>query len=581
MKTDFTKNLSQIGGRWAISFRVGLAIFPFYVLSIPTIEANFHDSENFLRWTWVSLIASVPAGILLYLAHLTYFRNRVSEPRPAYTVFILGFFVGAIKGALVEGLALNAGLTSGNALIQISIRAINSAVLSAIMIPLLALLLVTVNNFKIQKRELLEQLAFVRSKNSQIAKLDSRIEQVTPDQLRDQINGLLSQTKEEFLSERHSPNFRPEIIVELLNRTAEEVIRPLSHSLYQKSLIRLPKLSAIQFIKALSGQFQIEIRAIVIFYILFSFKNLYVLFGFGEAIFLLVWRTLLLALILWIFKSLFSLSKKEGRNPFILAAILSTTAFVCIESTISTSLGYPTDLAKIILSIAWNLIVVFITGIIIAISNLNRSQLDSLKLQIKDEEVAAYSKALEQRYLYCTHSKILHGVYHSRLVACAVAISTAVKADNPEDLEFELDRASDLLKIDFESHMVEMHEDVASILEELEAKWAGTLGLTILNRSSNGISGYQLLALNEFLSEAFTNAFRHGRASNACVEIDLDSNLELHVKVEDDGVGYIPSTPGLGSAIFSELSHSKWAIKSREDNSGAIVTIVIPTEEIK
>jgi hypothetical protein len=98
VKSDYLKNLSQIGGRWAISLSAGIAIFPIFVLSIPILEANFRNSREFLDWTWVSLIASIPAGLFLYLAHLTYFRNRVVQPRPAATVFVLGFFVGAIKG---------------------------------------------------------------------------------------------------------------------------------------------------------------------------------------------------------------------------------------------------------------------------------------------------------------------------------------------------------------------------------------------------------------------------------------------------------------------------------------------------
>ena len=94
MKSDYLKNLSQIGGRWAISLRTGIAIFPIFVLSIPILEANFRDSRGFLEWSWVSLVASIPAGLFLYLAHLTYFRNRIVQPKPPATVFILGFLVG-------------------------------------------------------------------------------------------------------------------------------------------------------------------------------------------------------------------------------------------------------------------------------------------------------------------------------------------------------------------------------------------------------------------------------------------------------------------------------------------------------
>jgi two-component sensor histidine kinase len=581
VKSDYLKNLSQIGGRWAISLSAGIAIFPIFVLSIPILEANFRNSREFLDWTWVSLIASIPAGLFLYLAHLTYFRNRVVQPRPAATVFVLGFFVGAIKGSLVEIFALRYGLTSGNEIERIAIRTLNASILSSIMIPLIALTLVTAHNFRVQKRDLLEQLAFLLSKNAQILKFNSGISEVSPEQLRLQINGLLSQAKKLFLEERAKEVPNTSNLVKILRTTAEDVIRPLSHTLYEKSLVTLPSLSLFQTFKALSVRFQIELPLIVSAYIIFTFKNLYVLYGFEESLVLISWRSILLMTILWIFRELISKLKLKLFNPFITASILGTLIFVSIESLISKWLGYTTDPAKVILSFIWILLIVIISGLLIAITDLNRFQLDSLKLQINRAEEAAHSKALQLRYLYRSHSKILHGVYHSRLVACSVAISTAAKTQDKEGIKEELDRAESLFEIDFETHMAKIHENPDSILEELKVKWKGSLDIHFELGEMGGISKYQLLAMNEFLSESLTNAFRHGRANCAKVTLRLNGQNQLLISMKDDGVGYIPSLPGLGSAIFDELSNGAWKIRSRSDSHGTIVSIVIQPEELK
>ena len=581
MKSDYLKNLSQIGGRWAISLRTGIAIFPIFVLSIPILEANFRDSRGFLEWSWVSLVASIPAGLFLYLAHLTYFRNRIVQPKPPATVFILGFLVGAIKGSLVEILALRYGLTSGNEVERIAVRTLNSAILSSLTIPLIALTLVTAHNFRVQKRDLLEQLAFLLSKNSQISKFNSEEDAVSPEQLRLQINGLLSQTKKAFADERAKEVPSASNFVKILRDTAEDVIRPLSHTLYEKSLLNLPHVSPFQTFKALSVRFQIELPLIVSAYIIFSFKNLYVLYGLKESLILISWRSVLLMGTLWCFRELISMPKLKLINPFITASILGTVFFVSIESLISHWLGYTTDPAKIMLSIIWNLIIVLLSGLLIAITDLNRFQLDTLKLQINKAEEAAHSKALQQRYLYRSHSKILHGVYHSRLIACAVAISTAEKIQDKEGMAEELDRAESLLEIDFETHMAKIHQNPDSILKELKEKWAGSLDIHFEFGELGGISEYQLLAMNEFLSESLTNAFRHGRANRARVDFRLNSQNQLLISITDDGVGYIPSHPGLGSAIFDELSNGSWEIRSRTDSHGTIVSIVIQPEELK
>ena len=87
--------------------------------------------------------------------------------------------------------------------------------------------------------------------------------------------------------------------------------------------------------------------------------------------------------------------------------------------------------------------------------------------------------------------------------------------------------------------------------------------------------------MNEFLSESLTNAFRHGRATRTKLELALNARRQLEISVIDNGVGYIPSHPGLGSAIFDELSNGSWEIRSRSDSHGTVVSIVIQPEELK
>jgi two-component sensor histidine kinase len=266
---------------------------------------------------------------------------------------------------------------------------------------------------------------------------------------------------------------------------------------------------------------------------------------------------------------------------FLTVSVLSILTFVLIDASVSRTLGYRADAAKITLSLIWNLVIVLTSGLLVAITDVNRFQLDSLKLEIDNAKVAAHSKALQQRYLYRSHSKILHGVYHSRLIACAVAISTAAKSNDHEGMEQELDRAESLFEIDFETHMAKVHTDSDSILNELRQKWMGSLDIRFESGRLIGVSSYQLLAMNEFLSESLTNAFRHGRATQALVDIRLNSISQLQISVTDDGVGYIPSHPGLGSAIFDELSNGSWEIRSRSDSHGTVVSIVIQPEELK
>jgi signal transduction histidine kinase len=303
--------------------------------------------------------------------------------------------------------------------------------------------------------------------------------------------------------------------------------------------------------------------------------------GLNHTIYLLTCRTFLFAAILWLIKILFSRLRKFTKYRFLIAALIAVTCFSIIDYHLNSSLGYEIDLGKIILALTWNMAIVVASGFLVAVTDVNRYQLDTLKDQIDESAIEAHSTSLEQRSLYRTYSKILHGVYHSRLVASAVAVRVAANTEDPELLNSELDRAEALLNMDFESNLAQVHMTEESLFESLIANWSGVVDFSIQNMCAQNFTEYQLIALNECLSESVTNAFRHGRASQVDIEIKENFSGGIQVSVSDNGVGYIKSFPGLGSSIFEELSNGQWDIVSRIDSHGTVVSIVIQPEEKK
>jgi signal transduction histidine kinase len=290
---------------------------------------------------------------------------------------------------------------------------------------------------------------------------------------------------------------------------------------------------------------------------------------------------MLFAAILWLIRTLFSRLRKFIKYRFLIAALIAVTCFSIIDYQLNGSLGYEIDLGKIILALSWNIAIVIVSGFLVAITDVNRYQLDTLKDQIDELAIREYSTSLEQRALYRSYSKILHGVYHSRLVASSVAIKVAANTEDLELLNLELDRAEALLKINFESNLAQVHLTKESLFDSLVANWSGVINFSIQNMLTHNLTDYQFVALNEFLSESVTNAFRHGRASQVDIEMKDHSSGGIQVSVFDDGVGYIKSFPGLGSSIFEELSNGQWEIFSRKDSHGTVVNIVIQPEESK
>ena len=73
--------------------------------------------------------------------------------------------------------------------------------------------------------------------------------------------------------------------------------------------------------------------------------------------------------------------------------------------------------------------------------------------------------------------------------------------------------------------------------------------------------------------EAITNANRHGLAQNVSIEVKRDG-ASLIVTVADDGMGLRVGEPGLGSALFDEVSQGNWKLQPQLDG-GSLLTVHI------
>jgi hypothetical protein len=110
MTTTQTKVISDIGGIRAISLIPYIAIAPTTILSVVLMEPNDFSVEQITGWLTASAVGYALFCLLLFLAHLTIFRNRAIRPVPVWSVFALGFVAGAIKGATTGYISYQLGL---------------------------------------------------------------------------------------------------------------------------------------------------------------------------------------------------------------------------------------------------------------------------------------------------------------------------------------------------------------------------------------------------------------------------------------------------------------------------------------
>jgi len=209
------------------------------------------------------------------------------------------------------------------------------------------------------------------------------------------------------------------------------------------------------------------------------------------------------------------------------------------------------------------------------------SLLESAAALARDDEVAlrdvltriAMSLARIQQRLRHEHQvlgSLLHGPVQGALLGVAASLEQA-----PPDLsEAERERlVADALERmgEVERRLEAPSDDGQSLDDALEGVlmlWTRVLDVHLSvdgdARSALDRAPAARGAVADVVAEALTNAFRHGAARAAWVEVSLDG-AGVVVQVTDDGVLTEPASAGMGSRLYDESSH-EWSLRRGRDD---------------
>lgn len=562
---------SKVGGKYAISLSLGIRLWPFIVLVVPVLEDSSSLSE-FSSWIMASFLSTVPSALLLVISDKTWLRKRAIRAVPSGRILVLGAALGGIRGALLEIIAVKFQLIDNFNFISFATRTLNSALLGMIALPLIAYLLTTYDDFKSENKPLLENLAFIRIRNSQISKLEEVIGETDFQGLVDSINDSMANLRSSLSSKLNDSQPRQADIVREIRDLAQEVIRPLSHILYELSQ---PKFLNVEFRdvrKVLSKVFRINSLLVTFFYFLFEFK-----FALSHSVpvrglFLLLVHTGIVFSTAEVVRHL----KVSPSGQVSLLAIFT----VGLQLLASAFMGESIEHIKALFDTFWIAGLAFLTGLLTSLNRARALQLETIRDLITHEENLRYRSAISYRQNFRNLSKTLHGVYHSRLIAVAFSIEKADSNQDAAELRGAIRESIDLLDIDLNAFTERESSDISDSLQEIIDKWNGIIDVRTQGLADIEPSRFQSIAIAEVAQEAIANAYRHGRASEVDIQFLALSNGDISLKILDNGVGFIPSPAGLGCAIYAELAGDRWKLESRADTSGTLLTLTLGSNEV-
>lgn len=503
-----------------------------------------------------------------------------------------GFTAGASSGA-ISSIFLN---HAENQRFSILTRSLQSGILAGTWIPVLLVAVVSRKQLKIKQEILLHQLnLLVRLEHTQsgiLEQVKSKFENSIRSSL--QVTALEARAKLilAFSSDGQIPSEIPDLVRELASSDMRELSHAMLQSEYHANLIppTAPeershlKRSLVSFLKVqgdfvkqdpwwwtiflligtfssrITGSFSAKSQFELTILLISTMSLIFLLFRWIAGHFEVLSRLMFLPLVVVVCYS----------NQFIISRFLASDNSVEVYYSWSSRLF-------LIIAITLSCLVVRLT-LLFLLSALSSKYYE---LNIEFQKRQAVHNLHADEYLILAHkwAKHIHGTIQSQLLTSAGRLEIALERNDFDSYNQALLEIKDLLgKPDEEIDILRR-----SLEEEVEHKKSLWVGLMQIEGDIE--VGVQIVDLaiiqmvGRIFEEALSNSYRHGNATQVNYHLVMNDEHNLAITISDNGKGLKAARSrvnGLGSKIFSQVSHSNFHINRNEKLGVTTLEIFIP-----
>ncbi len=561
----------EIGGRWAISIRTSVWALLIFILGTPLVETHPFDLQIFFRWSLASTLSLIPAGIVVWLAHRTYFRDRATSPRPLLSVVILGVIAGFIKGVLLGWFGALFGAVQNTSLSEIFLRGVNSAFIGSVALPMISLFMVYRTHYVLNRAAIINEILRVDAQTQVSKSMEFALREGSVTDMETRISEMLKAARSEFDHAKHLPlEIQWERLTKILRNTALQTIRPLSHDLNRDLEVKNSNRKIAEYVLR---NIRFEILWVILLYLVTNIRNTILIVGLSNAVGLLATRVALLAVIFSGANAILSLVKNYNPYLFTLTGGIGLTIYSTIEREINKFFGMHLTYGQIVLEGIWIAFLILISGYFGAFVNKKKIEAYELQTTLQKGRLTKLQEERRNHEIAKSLAKHLHGTVQSRLMGSAMAIENAGRSGNIVELNRQIDYAYEHLQFD-SIKISNLHLESLSALEsDIHEKWGSLMSIQIFTSITSNLSQDTLRDIAQVVTEALSNSFRHGGATE--VNILLVENDGLDITIEDNGTGYFPREHGLGSEYFGLIGGSAWSITNNESEIGTTLRLHI------
>lgn len=560
-------------GRWIISRDPYIFVAPTTIASVVLIEAITFAPAEILGWLLASAIGYLVFCLILFFAHITIFKNRDVEPTPIWYVFALGFLAGVVKGFTTGAISFALGLDL-DLIEAVASRIFAAGLLGLIGVPSLAIVMNSLQEFRIQRANLIAEQVLVESRELQSQEVIAAMSDQLRSSIESDLDLLLDELRESLeVKAGHTPSWQ--LIADNLRTSARESVRGMSHSLWEKKSASVPDLTLIDIGRAMISTSAFPLNLILPVLAISAVPqtvNDHGVSGLWVRVTALCFST---ALIYKVGEFLIGRLPKQKLSIYVVSILLAAFMPSIYGHLLLGDLVNVHFVGIAVILGIWLPSLTITCGLIDTALKQRKEILENLAISIDRSRVRSISEDNETIRLSNDMAKYLHGNLQSRLMASAFAIEVAGRAKDASALTAEIEKARQSIHTPFDQFTSHELEPISQEIRKLLKMWDGVL-TTELNfaGSDEFVSPSDTRNIIHIVEECFSNSLRHGLATEVTI-ILIVTESGASLTVIDNGLGPREGSPGLGSSLFNSIAGSNWSLTRGPDGVGSQLNLQI------
>ena len=564
----FTSALTHIAGPSSFSWWI------FFVYATPVAIANIlvdsqGNSHNLVGWLITAALGTVAAG-LVFLIFGTWIYPLARTKSSQIVVALVGYIcVGIARGISVARLSVSLEVAQDELWLY---RTLMASVYALAMMCLAAIMVNDARAYEFQRAELKNNLteleALQKDLSGRIEKLQKQLISDTAWEVKSSIQSISE------AMQRHNRLTAPEGFVDRIINVIDQKIRPLSTRLLSVPNVlgsarveTVQPLTPRQILTAGTSRDVFAPGPIISIWILISIAlGLSLRLGSAGILAFLTF-SVLLTLCFILARAL--LPRFLLRINLLWRVVLISSVYA-VSATFSAWLSAPllpagedpsNTQAHLILSIYTPIFAVLFGWLVAIIRGLNYQRAQILSVLEVNRATVRRDVAIAQSMLHITSKRLsrrVHGEVQGTLLANAFRLQQAI--DKDQDLDSVLEEIEkDIEAINVTDLVLAPVPSVEDALSEDQARWDKALAISVSIsddlRARLDSDEPARAAIVDCVRESFSNAFKHGHATQVDVTLTLEDDYTVRAEMADNGRGVTGEiTEGSGSAIMRELS---------------------------